>query len=312
VIQRHGDVIPGVVKALVELRDGSEKPWSFPIECPVCHTPVIRNEEEKVTFCPNLACPGRRLEGLQHFASRGAMDIQGLGAMIVERLVEAGLVRDPSDFYHLTREQLIGLPGFQERSAVNLVNAIEASKTQPLTRLLFGLGIRYVGEKAAETLTSRFGTMDALMEASEEQIAEAPGIGPRIAQSVYRWMQDEENRALIARLRASGLNFTAPLEAEGSGDLPFAGQTFLLTGSLERLTRGQAEEALVALGGKIASSVSKTLDHLVVGGAPGSKLSKAEKLGVPIHDEAWLVELLDEHNAMPAERRRERVESASE
>jgi DNA ligase (NAD+) len=312
VIQRHGDVIPGVVKALVELRDGSETTWSFPTECPVCHTPVVRNEEEKVTYCPNVACPGRRLEGLQHFASRGAMDIQGLGAMIVERLVEAGLVRDPSDFYHLTREQLIGLPGFQERSAVNLVNAIEASKTQSLARVLFGLGIRYVGEKAADTLSSRFGTMDALMEAREEQVADAPGIGPRIAHSVYSWIQDEENRALIGRLRASGLNFTAPQETEGLSDLPFAGQTFLLTGSLERLTRGQAEESLVTLGGKIASSVSKSLDHLVVGTAPGSKLAKAEKLGVPIHDEAWLVALLEEHNAMPTERRRERMESVSE
>lgn len=310
VIQRHGDVIPGVVKALVELRDGTEQPWTFPTECPVCHTPVVRNEVEKVTYCPNVACPGRRLEGLQHFASRGAMDIQGLGVMIVEKLVEAGLVRDPSDFYHLTREQLLALPGFQERSAANLLNAIEASKTQPLTRLLFGLGIRYVGEKAADTLASRFGTMDALMAATEEQISEAPGIGPRIAHSVYEWTRDEENRALIERLREAGLNFTAPPETEQQGDLPLAGQTFLLTGSLNRLTRGQAEAALVALGGKIASSVSKSLDHLIVGAEPGSKLAKAEKIGVPIHDEAWLVALLEEHNAAPAERRRERAEAA--
>jgi DNA ligase (NAD+) len=306
VVQRHGDVIPGVVKALVELRDGSEQPWAFPTECPVCHTPVVRNEEEKVTYCPNVECPGRRLEWLQHFASRGAMDIQGLGEMIVLRLVEAGLVRDPSDFYRLSLDDLLGLPGFQERSATNLLNAIEASKQQPLSRVLFGLGIRYVGQKAAETLATGFGSMDALLAAPEEQIAELPGIGPRIARSVFQWTRDEGNRLLVERLREAGLTLETKQEAITEGDLPLAGQTFLLTGSLEGLTRGQAESALEALGGKIASSVSKNLDHLVVGAAPGSKLAKAEKLGVPIHDEAWLTELLDAHNALPAERRRVR------
>ncbi len=306
VVQRHGDVIPGVVKALVELRDGSERAWTFPKECPVCHTPVVRNEEEKVTYCPNAQCPGRRLEGLQHFASRGAMDIQGLGEMIVLRLVEAGLVRDPSDFYRLTLDDLLSLPGFQERSATNLLNSIEASKQQPLSRLLFGLGIRYVGEKAAETLATGFGSMDALLSASEEQIAELPGIGPRIAQSVFQWAQDEENRALVERLRAAGLTLETKREEITEGALPLAGQTFLLTGSLERLTRGQAESAIEALGGKIASGVSKSLNHLIVGAAPGSKLAKAEKLGIPIHDEAWLVALLDAHNALPTERRRVR------
>lgn len=306
VIQRHGDVIPGVVKALVELRDGSERAWTFPTECPVCHTPVVRNEDEKVTYCPNADCPGRRLEGLQHFTNRGAMDIQGLGEMIVFRLVQAGVVRDPSDFYSLTRDDLLRLPGFQERSATNLLNAIGASKQQPLSRLLFGLGIRYVGEKAAETLATGFGSMDALLAASEEQIAQLPGIGPRIAQSVYQWMQDEGNQALVERLRAAGLTMEAQQEAISADDLPLAGQTFLLTGSLDGLTRGQAESALQALGGKIASNVSKSLDHLIVGAAPGSKLAKAEKLGVPIHDETWLTALLDAHNALPTERRRVR------
>ncbi len=306
VVQRHGDVIPGVVKALVELRDGSERPWTFPKECPVCNTPVVRNEEEKVTYCPNTECPGRRLEWLQHFASRGAMDIQGLGEMIALRLVQAGLVRDPSDFYRLSQEDLLRLPGFQERSATNLLNAIDASKQQPLSRLLFGLGIRYVGEKAAETLAIGFGSMDALLAASEEQIAELPGIGPRIAQSVFQWAQDKGNRALVERLRAAGLAMEAKQEAIAEGELPLAGQTFLLTGSLDGLTRGQAEAVIEALGGKIASSVSKNLDHLIVGASPGSKLAKAEKLGVPVHDEAWLTALLDAHNALPAERRRAR------
>ena len=305
VVQRHGDVIPGVVKALVELRDGSEQVWSFPTECPICHTPVVRNEDEKVTYCPNTACPGRQLEGLQHFVSRGAMDIQGMGEMIVLRLVTAGLVSSPADIYQLTLEQLLELPGFQQKSATNLLNAIEASKAQPFARVLFGLGIRYVGEKAAETLASAFPDVDALMAAPEEQLADLNGIGPRIAQSVFQWTHDDANRALIERLRVAGLTLTAPPESERSTDgLPFSGQSFLLTGSLERLTRGQAEEAIRALGGKIASAVSKSLDHLIVGAAPGSKLAKAEKLGVPIQDEGWLVEQLTANNAMPDERRR--------
>lgn len=307
VVQRHGDVIPGVVKALVELRDGTERVWEFPKECPICHTPAMRNEDEKVTYCPNQACPGRRLEGLQHFVSRGAMDIQGMGGMIVLRLVTAGLVADPSDFYRLTLDDLLGLPGFQKKSATNLLAAIEASKAQPFARALFGLGIRYVGEKAAETLVSAFHDSDALLAAGEEEIAALPGIGPRIAQSVYQWTHEEENRALIERLRAAGLTLAAPADAALVGDgMPLIGQTFLLTGSLERLTRGQAEDAIRALGGKIAASVTKTLDHLIVGAAPGSKLAKAEKLGVPINDEQWLVELLEAHNAMPDERRRVR------
>ncbi|HZC07526.1 MAG TPA: NAD-dependent DNA ligase LigA [Ktedonobacterales bacterium] len=307
VVQRHGDVIPGVVKALVELRDGSEQVWTFPKECPICHTPVVRNEDEKVTYCPNVACPGRRLEGLQHFVSRGAMDIQGMGEMIVLRLVTAGLVRDPADIYNLTLDDLLQLPGFQQKSATNLLNAIEASKAQPFARVLFGLGIRYVGEKAAETLASAFPDVDALLNATEDEIAALPGIGPRIAQSVFQWTHDEENRALIERLRAAGLTLVSPPDGAAPADgLPFSGQTFLLTGSLERLTRGQAEDAIRALGGKIAASVSKSLNHLIVGAAPGSKLAKAEKLGVPIHNEDWLVERLEEHNAMPDERRRTR------
>jgi len=307
VVQRHGDVIPGVVKALVELRDGSEKVWTFPTECPICHTPVVRNEDEKVTYCPNVACPGRRLESLQHFVSRGAMDIQGMGEMIVLRLVTAGLVRDPSDFYRLTLEDLLKLQGFQQKSASNLLAAVEASKTRPFARVLFGLGIRYVGEKAAETLVSALHDVDSLLAASEEDIGALPGIGPRIAQSVYQWTHDTENVALVERLRAAGLTLAVPADTELVSDgLPFAGESFLLTGSLERLTRGQAEEAIRALGGKVAPSVTKTLSHLIVGAAPGSKLAKAEKLGVPIHDEQWLVERLEAHNAMPDERRRQR------
>lgn len=308
VVQRHGDVIPGVVKALPELRDGTEQPWQFPTVCPVCGTPVVRNEGEKVTYCPNPLCPGRILEGLQFFVGREAMDIRGLGEEIVARLVDAGLVHDPADLYHLTRDDLLKLPGFQQKSATNLLNAIEASKARPFPRVLFALGIRYVGQKAAEILAEGLRNMDAILAASVDDINALPGIGPTIAESVAAWARDERSRALVERLRAVGLRLSMPepdgAEIAARDGLPFSGETFLLTGSLERLTRGQAEQAIQALGGKIAASVSKSLSHLVAGSAPGSKLAKAEKLGVPIHDEAWLVQRLQEHGAMPAERKR--------
>jgi DNA ligase (NAD+) len=304
VVQRHGDVIPGIVKALVELRDGSEQPWTFPTECPVCGTPVVRAEGEADTYCPNAECPAQWIERLIHFSM--VMDIRGLGEAICQRLVEMGLARDVADLYALTKEQVLTLPGFKEKSTANLLRAIAASKAQPFTRVLDALGIRYVGEKAAETLAEGLRSMDALLAASEEQIASLPGIGPRIAQSVYRWAQLETSRQLVERLRATGVQLALLDQATRADimNLPFAGETFLLTGSLAQLTRGQAEQAIAALGGKIAANVTKSLGHLVVGTTPGSKLAKAEKLGVPIHDEDWLMARLREHGAMPEERKR--------
>lgn len=307
VVQRHGDVIPGIVKALVEVRDGTERPWTFPTHCPVCDAPVLRVEGEADTFCTNEKCPAQRLERIKHFVGQGAMDIRGLGEEIAEKLINAGLIHDVGDLYRITVEQLLELPGFQKKSASNLVNAIERSKSQPFARVLNGLGIRYVGEKAAETLAQGLRSMDALLAADVETIAALPGIGPKVAQSVSQWSRQETNQELARQLAEAGLHMEAPPDesAESSSDRPFAGETFLLTGSLEQLTRGQAEQAIVQLGGKIASSVSKSLNHLIVGGAPGSKLAKAEKLGVPVHDETWLVGRLREHDAMPAERRRQ-------
>jgi DNA ligase (NAD+) len=304
VVQRHGDVIPGIVKAMTELRDGSEQPWTFPTTCPVCGTPVVRLPGEADTYCPNEDCPARRIEHLIYWSL--VMDIRGLGEAISQRLAEQGLVRDVADVYSLTKEQLQTLPGFQEKSAANLMRAIAASKSQPFPRVLNALGIRHVGEKAAETLAEGLRSMEAVVNASEAEIGALPGIGPTIAASVQVWAQVEANRRLVERLRAAGLQLTLPAgaaPAEGE-NLPFSGQTFLLTGSLASLTRGQAEEAIQALGGKIASSVTKSLDHLIVGETPGSKLAKAEKLGVPIQDESWLVERLREHDAMPGERKR--------
>jgi len=233
------------------------------------------------------------------------MDIRGLGEAIAERLVGSTLIRDVADLYHLTKEQLLTLPGFQEKSADNLLRSIETSKAQPFERVLCAIGIRFVGEKAAEALTQGFRSSDALLAASEEEISALPGIGPKIARSVYEWLQDETHRQFIERLKAAGLRMeVADGEGAAANGLPFSGQTFLLTGSLTQLTRGQAEQAIKSLGGKIAASVTKSLDHLVVGEAPGSKVAKAEKLGVPTRAEEWLVEQLRQHGAMPERRER--------
>ena len=306
VVQRHGDVIPGIVKALVELRDGSKRPWTFPTHCPVCGAPVLRLEGEADTFCTNEKCPAQQLERVKHFVGQSAMDIRGLGEEIAERLINAGLIRDVGDLYRLTIEQLLELPGFQKKSATNLITAIERSKSRPFPYVLNGLGIRYVGEKAAETLAQGLRSMDAILQADVETIASLQGIGPKVAQSVYQWSRQDSNREVVRQLAEASLRLEMPAEEPqaDSAAQPFAGQTFLLTGSLEQLTRGQAEQAISRLGGKIASGVSKTLSHLIVGGAPGSKLAKAEKLGVSVHDETWLVERLSEHDAMPAERKR--------
>jgi DNA ligase (NAD+) len=303
VVQRHGDVIPGIVKAMVELRDGTEQPWTFPTNCPVCDTPVVRKDDGAVTYCPNPDCPVRHLRGVIHFAA--VMDIRGLGDAIAERLVGSALIRDVADLYHLTKEQLLTLPGFQEKSAENLLRSIETSKAQPFERVLCAIGIRFVGEKAAESLAHGFRSADALLNATEDEISALPGVGPKIAHSVYEWLQVDTHRQFIEKLKAAGLRVEVANDGDAATDgLPFSGQTFLLTGSLSQLTRGQAEQAIKALGGKIAPSVTKSLDHLVVGDAPGSKVAKAEKLGVPTRAEEWLVEQLREHGAMPERRER--------
>lgn len=305
VVQRHGDVIPGIVKPLVELRDGSEKPWTFPKTCPVCGAPVFRVDGEADNYCTNTDCPAQRTERIIHFSA--VMDIRGLGDAVAERLVEQNLVTDVADIYSLTEEQILTLPGFQHKSATNLLNAIAASRSRTFAEVLAAIGIRYVGYKAAETLAEGLRSMDALLDAPQEQIAALPGIGAKIAESVFNWAQLPTNRAFAQKLKADGLTLTVPdgdPTEQDSASHPFAGETFLLTGSLEHLTRGQAEQAITVLGGKIASGVSKSLSHLIVGESAGSKLAKAEKLGVPIHDEAWLIERLREHDAMPGERRR--------
>ncbi|GCE03698.1 NAD-dependent DNA ligase LigA [Dictyobacter aurantiacus] len=291
-VERAGEVIPQVVKPVVERRTGEEQVYHLPDRCPFCDTPIVRIPDQAMAYCPNKECPERVLQSVIHFVSKGAMDIESIGEKMAEQLVNAGYIKSLSDFYHLTEEQLLALEGVKKKSADNMLNAIEASKKRPFWRVLFGLNIRYIGEKSAQLLATAFGSIDALKQASAEEIIKVPGVGPEIGQSVYSWLQDSDNLALIERLREAGLTLEEE-SIEQTG--PLIGQSFLLTGRLHTMTRGAAEEAIVQLGGKIATGVSKSLSHLVVGEDPGSKLAKAQKAGVPIHDEEWLVNLLKEH-----------------
>lgn len=293
-VERAGEVIPQVVKPIVERRTGNEQVYHLPERCPFCDTPLVRVPDEAMAYCPNLQCPARNLESFIHFVS--AMDIETIGEKMCEQLVETGYTKSVADFYSLTREQLLELEGVKAKSADNMLNAIEASKHRPFWQLLFGLNIRYVGAKTAQIIAQAFGSMDQLLAASEAAITAVPGIGPIVGHSLYTWLQDEQNRALIERLRQAGVNTQ---EEQRTATGPLAGQTFLLTGRLNTMTRPVAEEKLVRLGGTIASGVSKTLNHLIVGEDAGSKLAKAQKAGVPIHDEKWLIDLFQEHGEMP-------------
>lgn len=286
-VKRAGEVIPQVIGPVPEKRAGTEQPWRMPTTCPVCDTPRVRDEEEVAYYCPNVRCAGRRLEGLVHFASRDAMDIRGLSYARLEQLVGAGLVTDPSDLYVLTTEQVMSLERFAEKSAQLLVDAIAASKAQPLSRLLFGLGIRHVGATAAELLARHFGTMPALMAATEDEIGQVHGIGTIIAKSVVSYFEDETARELIERLRVMGLTMSEPQPVAQDGALK--GLTVVITGTLPTLSRTDATERLERAGARVTDSVSKKTSFLVAGEAAGSKLEKAKALGVEVIDEAELL-----------------------
>ncbi len=291
-VQRAGEVIPQVVKPVIERRTGNEEIYRLPDNCPICNTPIVRTADVAMAYCPNVSCPARLLESLKHFVSKGALDIESIGDQMCKQLVEAGLVSSFPDFYALTREQLLELEGVKAKSADNMLKALEASKQRSLAHLLFALNIRYVGEKTAQLVAQHFEHIDKLMVASEEEIVNIPGIGPISGQSIYAWFREDENRQIVERLKQAGLNV---VEEQKSSDGPLAGQTFLLTGRLSSMSRPAAEEQLKKLGGEIASGVSKNLSHLIVGEDAGSKLAKAQKAGVPIHNEQWLMELLREH-----------------
>jgi DNA ligase (NAD+) len=293
IVVRAGDVIPQVVSPAPHVVEAKRRPPlpRPPKRCPFCDTPTIKPEDSIFTQCPNRDCPARAWQLLKHFVSRGAMDIDGLGEKQVALLQEKGLVGTAGDFYRLTEEQLLELEGFGELSARNLLAALEASKQRPFARVLFALGIEEVGEVTGRNLAQRFRDIDALLAASPEQIAQTPGIGEKMADSIRAQLDDERMRALIADLREIGLRFheEGPPPSEG----PLADKTLVLTGSLPELSREQATERILAAGGRVTGSVSKKTDYLLAGESPGSKLEKAQRLGVAVIDEAGLLTLLD-------------------
>jgi DNA ligase (NAD+) len=286
-VKRAGEVIPQVIGPVPEKSKSRGPQWKMPKKCPSCGTPVERDEEEVAIYCPNVACPGRQLEGLVHFASRGAMDIRGLSYSRIEQLIAAGLVKDAGDLYTLDRETLLALEGYAEKGTDALLAAIETSKQQPLSRLLNALGIRHVGSIAAQLLARHFGTLDALADASEEEITAVRGIGEIIALGVDAYFRNPNARRLIAKLRAAGLNFTEPRKVAAGGAL--AGMTVVITGTLPTLSRTRATEVVEEAGGRVTNSVSRSTSFLVAGQDAGSKLDKAKSLGVEIIDEPALL-----------------------
>ena len=292
IVTRAGDVIPQVISPAphaVERPDRSPPPEA-PATCPSCETPTIKREGEVFTRCPNRQCPARRWQLLKHFATEGAMDIEGLGEKQVDVLQREGLVKTVGDFYRLTPEQLVNVERIGETSARRLVERIQASKDRAFGRVLFGIGIEGVGGVTGRNLAQRFRSIDALVAASAEQIAETPGIGPKVAALIHEQLRDPDMLALVEDLKGLGLT----LEAEGAapGEGPLDGKTLVLTGTLPDLTREEATERILAAGGRVTTSVSKKTDYLVAGESPGSKLEKAERLGVPVLDEAGLLALL--------------------
>ncbi|HEX6314655.1 MAG TPA: NAD-dependent DNA ligase LigA [Gemmatimonadaceae bacterium] len=282
-VKRAGEVIPQIIGPVPEKRTGEERRWRMPSRCPACDTPVVRDEGDAMHFCPNAACEGRRLEAIRHFASKGAMDIRGLGDSRVAQLVETGLVTDVADLYDLTPRQLMGMEGFAEKSAEQLVSSIATSRSQPLSRLLFGLGIRHVGATAAELLAREFHTMDALAAATEERVASVHGIGDVIAKSVTQYFRDPTSARLIEKLRVRQLTFEEPQAAAADGVL--RGQTVVITGTLPTLSRQQAATLIEQHGGRVSDSVSRKTSFVLAGDAAGSKLEKARSLGIEVIDE---------------------------
>jgi DNA ligase (NAD+) len=277
IIQRAGDVIPEVVQVIESKRTGKEKKFKIPSKCPVCGAEVIR--EEAIHRCIGLDCPAQLKGRIRHFASKRAMDIDGLGVKLIDQLVDKGLVRDVADLYDIKKEDLIALERMADKSAQNIIDAIEGSKTKPLSKFLYALGIRNAGETTAEDLARRFTRLDDFFHLSEEALMEVEGIGPEVAASVHQFFMDKKNKESIERLKKAGVKVVEPKEKEKG---KFAGKTFVFTGALKDLGRDEARNVVESLGGMTASSVSKKIDFVVVGEDPGSKYDKAKELGIKI------------------------------
>ena len=307
IIEKAGDVIPRVVAPILSRRPPDSQPWVMPTACPRCGSQLVREEGEAVWRCENTSCPAKLQRGLEHFAARGAMNIDGLGESLIAQLIASGLVRDYADVYALTAAQLANLTStstrsdgreiqrrFGEKNAAKVVEQIERSKTNELWRLVYGLGIRHVGERGAQVLSRAFWSIDALVAASAEQLQQTPEIGPVLAESIRSWMDEPRNRELLDRLRAAGVRMEVPeserTAAPATGAL--SGRTYVITGTLRAMTRDQAEAALKRLGAKVAGSVSKKTSGVIVGAEAGSKAEKARELGVPMLDEAAFLHLI--------------------
>ena len=290
-VKRAGEVIPQIIAPVPEKSEPRGRPWRMPSKCPVCKTPVERDEDEAAIYCPNVACPGRQLEGLVHFASRGTMDIRGLSYSRIEQLINEGLVHDQADLFFLKRADLLALEGYAEKGTDALLAAINESKSQPLSRLLAALGIRHVGAIAAQLLARHFGTLDDLAKASKDDIGAVRGVGDIIAEGVASYFREPSAKKLIEKLRKAGVNFTEPRVVPVGGAL--SGKTVVITGTLPTLSRSKATEVVEQAGGRVTNSVSKATSFLVAGEEAGSKLEKARALGIEIIDEKELLKRID-------------------
>ena len=290
-IQKAGEIIPEIVRVIPEKRPADAAPYEFPTHCPVCGAPVARDEDGAHIRCTGAECPAQLLRNLTHFASRDAMDIEGLGPAVVESLVNAGFVKTAADLYELDAQSVASLERMGKKSAENLLDAIERSKSNDLSRLLFAFGIRQVGQKAAKILAARFGSLDALCAATVEELTAVDDVGEITARNIVEWLASDQSRHLIKCLRAAGVNMTS--SAEPVGD-KLAGKTFVLTGTLERFTRDEAGEMIEKLGGKVSGSVSKKTSYVVAGEAAGSKLKKAQDLGIPVLTEEEFLTMIQD------------------
>jgi DNA ligase (NAD+) len=290
-VQRAGDVIPEVVKVISEKRPKETKPYNLPDSCPQCNGEVIRPEGEVVARCQNAACPAQVKGRIDHFVSKRAMNMDGLGTKLIDQMVEEGLLRDFSDIFTLKKEDVAGLERMAEKSAENLMDAIKASKIVSLWRFVYGLGIRNIGEHLAQVLANRFGDLDAIMSAAPEELEEIDEVGPIVAASIHSFFSGESNRAIVERCLASGVMLENPPTLSES--TPLEGKTFVFTGSLEKFTRSEAKEMVEHMGGRAGSSVNQKTDYLVAGPGTGSKKTKAEELGVPILTETEFFNLIN-------------------
>ena len=293
VVRKAGDVIPEVVGPVVDLRDGTEREFVFPTMCPACATPLVREEGEAVTFCPNTAsCPAQLRRAIEHVAGRGALDIEGIGEQTAVELVDKGLVTDIGDIAHLTAEQLATLDGFGAKKTALVLNSLEEARSRPLWRLLVALSIRHVGPTAAQALARELRSLDAIATADEAELARVDGVGPTIARSLRAWFADERHRAIVEKFRAGGMNF-ADQAGGDDGPKPLDGMTFVITGTLAGFSRDGAIEAVTSRGGKVTGSVSKKTSYVVVGDNPGTKYDRAVQVGAPVLDEAGFAALLE-------------------